>query len=102
MKRAMTLLGTLAAAGSIAVAVPALAHAAEGRLIINGTVYDNPQGCYDSNRWPLSVANMTAQPVVIYSGTGCSGEELRVLFPHEHTVSEFGQSVSVPDPDDGD
>jgi hypothetical protein len=102
MKRAVTLLGTLAAAGTIAVAVPGLAQAAQGWLGINGVVYNNPQGCYESGRWPLSVDNHTDQPVVIYSGPGCSGEPLRDVFPSEHVVSEFGRSVLVPDPNDGD
>ncbi|MFC4033892.1 hypothetical protein ACFO3J_20755 [Streptomyces polygonati] len=101
MKRAMRMLGTLAAAASIAVAVPGLSHAADGWLRINGKVYEQPRGCYDSDLWPLSVDNHTDQPVVVYSGSGCSGDQLTVVFPGQHVVSEFGQSVDVPDPNDG-
>ncbi|MDI5966950.1 hypothetical protein [Streptantibioticus silvisoli] len=98
MKRAMKMLGALAAAATVAVAVPQSALAAGGVLVVNGTVYENPQGCYESELWPLRVENRTDQPVIIFSGPGCSGEELRVVFPGQHAVAEFGQSVSVPDP----
>ncbi|WP_329371394.1 hypothetical protein OG896_33610 [Streptomyces sp. NBC_00669] len=100
MKRAMKTLGTLAAAASIAMAVPAFAQAAAGTLIVDGRAYQNPQGCYDSNRWPLTVDNQTDQPVVVYSGPHCSGDLLRIVGPGERAVSEFGQSVLVPDSND--
>ncbi|WP_328461768.1 hypothetical protein [Streptomyces sp. NBC_00448] len=100
MKRAMKMLGTLAAAASIAVAVPAFAHAAGGSLIINGRAYQDPKGCYNSDQWPLRVDNKTDQPVVIFSGPDCSGDQLRVLFPGQYAIDEFGQSVSVPDSND--
>jgi len=47
---------------SLALAGPGFANAAEGRLVVNGTIHDNPQGRYDSDQWPLGVDNPTDQP----------------------------------------
>jgi hypothetical protein len=95
MRRAATVLGSLAAAGVLALSLSGSAWAASGTLIINGRAYNNPSGCYNSDRWPLSVANHTDAPAVISEGQGCSGEQLDTVFPGDSTVSEFGGSVYI-------
>ncbi|MYS19274.1 hypothetical protein GA0115240_107011 [Streptomyces sp. DvalAA-14] len=81
-------------------AAPRFAHAAGGWLGINGVVHTNPEGCYDSALWPLSVDNHTDAPVIICSGCTCSGDELQTVEPGDHAVSEFGSSVLVLDSND--
>ncbi|MFF0445124.1 hypothetical protein ACFYT4_01670 [Streptomyces sp. NPDC004609] len=95
MRRIATLLGTLAAATMLAVAVPQSALAAHGDLIINGKVHHDPSGCYSSDRWPLSVENHTDQPALVFDGPDCSGGIVGVVPPGGSTVSEFGGSVLI-------
>ncbi|MFD9909592.1 hypothetical protein [Streptomyces sp. NPDC059063] len=95
MRRIALTAGSLMAAAMLALAVPGSAVAADGVLVINGMAYEDPSGCYDSHRWPLSVGNYTNQVVFILSEPGCSGEVLELVNPDEQTVSELGASVYV-------
>ncbi|EPH42934.1 hypothetical protein STRAU_4018 [Streptomyces aurantiacus JA 4570] len=81
------------AAGMLAFAVPGSAVAADGVLIVNGTAYEEPSGCYDSDRWPLSVSNYTDEVALVFSSPGCSGQVIELVNPGDETVSEFGASV---------
>ncbi|MEV0375590.1 hypothetical protein AB0I10_38590 [Streptomyces sp. NPDC050636] len=94
MRRIATALGTLAAAATLALA-PGSAYAADGVLIVNDTAYEEPSGCYDSDRWPLSVSNHTDGIALVFSEPGCGGEVTEAVYPEESAVSEFGNSVYI-------
>ncbi|MEU6999323.1 hypothetical protein [Nonomuraea sp. NPDC046570] len=95
MRRITTTLGTLAAAGMLALAIPGSASAATGQLIINGQLYINPSGCYESGRWPLHVINRTNGPVVVLNAPNCNGNVEAIVHPGQSTVSEHGASVYI-------
>ncbi|GGS05634.1 hypothetical protein GCM10010252_50450 [Streptomyces aureoverticillatus] len=95
MRRFALTVGSLVAAGMLAFAVPGSAVAADGVLVVNDTAYEEPSGCYDSDRWPLSVSNHTDSVAYVFSEPGCSGEVTEVVYPGDSTVSEFGNSVHI-------
>ncbi|WP_274555967.1 hypothetical protein [Streptomyces spiramyceticus] len=95
MRRIATALGTIAAAATLALTVPCSAYAADGVLVVNDTAYEQPSGCYDSDRWPLSVSNHTDAVAFVFSGPGCSGEVIELVNPGDSAVSEFGASVYI-------
>jgi hypothetical protein len=86
---------SLMAAGMLTLAVPGSAVAAEGVLIVNGTAYEEPSGCYESDRWPLSAHNHTDSVAFVFSQPGCSGQVIELINPGDSTVSEFGNSVHI-------
>ncbi|WP_281689222.1 hypothetical protein [Pseudonocardia thermophila] len=96
MRRIITIIGSLAAAGLLALVVPGSAHAADGVLIINGVAYAQPSGCYHSHRWPLVVDNRADEYATIYAGPFCEGEQLAYVHPGERAVSPLGSSVYIP------
>ncbi|WP_037911628.1 hypothetical protein [Actinacidiphila yeochonensis] len=95
MRRVATVLGGLAMAGSLALSLSGSAWAAQGTLVVNGTTYQDPSGCYNAQVWPLSVTNNTDQLVTVYAGLNCTGGVLALLAPGSSEVDEFGASVSV-------
>lgn len=97
MKRRMAkTLGAFAAAAALALAVPNSAYAAEGVLIINGSAYVNPSGCYPVDWFPSSVTNHTDAVAVILTGPDCTGEVDAAVFPGETQYTELGNSVFIP------
>ncbi|MEV7782628.1 hypothetical protein [Kitasatospora sp. NPDC088351] len=95
MRRLATVCATLAAAGAMALAVPAAALAASGNLYVSGHRYQNPSGCYDSERWPLSVTNDTNEVAYVYEHADCRGRVLGIVRPGEERTFEFGASVYI-------
>ncbi|MCX4870627.1 MULTISPECIES: hypothetical protein [unclassified Streptomyces] len=96
MRRVATMLGTLAAAGMMAIALPGSASAAQGELIFGGgQVVENPSGCIDARIWPLVLHNRTNEYAMVYSGPNCTGDVLAVVPPGGRTVQEFGASVFI-------
>ncbi|MFF8956248.1 hypothetical protein [Streptomyces sp. NPDC014894] len=96
MRRIALALGALAAATTLAVTVPQTAFAANGGLLVNGTVHQNPSGCYPSDRRPLQVNNRTDEIALVFESRDCSGRIIQVVAQGEPTVSEFGRSVYIP------
>ncbi|MEW2577791.1 hypothetical protein [Streptomyces syringium] len=95
MRRFTLSLGSLVAAVALAFAVPGSAVAADGVLVVNGTAYEEPSGCYESDRWPLSVSNHTDEVAYVFSEAGCSGQVLELVNPGDSLISEFGNSVYI-------
>ncbi|MGA4841353.1 hypothetical protein [Streptomyces sp. G45] len=95
MRRFALTVGSLVAAGTLAFAVPGSAVAANGVLVVNDTAYEDPSGCYDSDRWPLRVGNYTDEVALVFTGPDCTGELIELVAPGEETISEFGASVYV-------
>lgn len=96
LKRILHAAGVMAAAATLCLTTATSAGATTGALVLNGERITNPHGCYNSDRWPLSVGNETNEAVTIYNGSDCSGSVEIVLAPGSTAVSEFGQSVYVP------
>ncbi|MER6912486.1 hypothetical protein ABT354_12525 [Streptomyces sp. NPDC000594] len=96
MRRLASTLAALVVAGTLAVTLPASAFAATGELTINRQHYDNPSGCYTSDRWPLSVRNGTDESALIFDDDKCEGQVAAVLPPGQRGVFEFGRSVYLP------
>ncbi|MFF7455399.1 hypothetical protein [Kitasatospora sp. NPDC008115] len=96
MRRLATVLGTLAAAGTMALALPGTASAANGELLISpNVVIDNPSGCYNAPIFPLIVRNNTDEYALVYNGPNCTGHVIAVVPPGGQTTQEFGSSVFV-------
>ncbi|WP_188296962.1 hypothetical protein [Streptomyces sp. CBMA156] len=75
MRRRFAAAGMLAAAGVLALAVPA--QAATGTLVVNGVVKQNPaRGCYPTLS-PVIVENLTDVAVDVYSAPNCQGTVTR-------------------------
>ncbi|NLU74189.1 hypothetical protein HCC61_16125 [Streptomyces sp. HNM0575] len=96
MRRIATSLGTIAAAGMIALAAPCSAQAADGTLIINGIPYDEPSGCNDVSAYPgaFAVHNGTDETAFVYSGPACTGPLSRVV-PAGSASGAYGRSVYI-------
>ncbi|MEV8312606.1 hypothetical protein AB0Q95_00410 [Streptomyces sp. NPDC059900] len=96
MRRRMAAgLGVLAAAATLAIAVPGSAYAAEGVLIVNGQDYADPSGCYPVEWFPASVANHTDAIAEVHSGPDCSGPVEWLVYPGETYHTETAQSVFI-------
>jgi hypothetical protein len=94
-RRIAVALGALAAAVTLAVAVPGSAYAAEGVLIVNVTAYENPSGCYGVDWFPTSVTNHTDAIAEVHSGPDCSGPVEWLVYPGETYNTETAQSVFI-------
>ncbi|MGK5529081.1 hypothetical protein [Streptomyces sp. URMC 129] len=95
---------TVLAAGTLALAaVPGPAHAANGRLVINGTEHLSPSGCYtDTGSSPMRVLNDMDHPAVIHESVNCAGAVDMVIQPGEYRVTDQGKSVFVEVPEEED
>ncbi|GGZ21909.1 hypothetical protein GCM10010387_13800 [Streptomyces inusitatus] len=97
MRRIASLLGSLAAAVALTVTVPhSAAFAANGAIMLNGTVHQQPSGCYPSDRRPFQVNNRTDEIALVFASRDCSGPVLQVVAQGEPTVSEQGRSLYIP------
>ncbi|MFJ7905945.1 hypothetical protein [Kitasatospora sp. NPDC096204] len=77
MRRRIAAVGMLAAAGVLALAVPA--QAATGVLVVNGVAHQNPaRGCYPTVS-PVVVQNLTDSTVDVYSAANCQGALTREI-----------------------
>lgn len=95
MRRMATTLGALAAAATLALAVPNSAYAAEGVLIINGVEHFDPSGCYPLDH-PSVVTNYTNEVAVVFAfSPDCTGPDDGPLFPGQTRYTTFG-SVFIP------
>jgi len=91
VKRTLAALALTSATTLTLGAVPA--QAAKGVLVINGTEFHNPVGCFDTDRWPLVVDNRTDGPGYVFSDPGCTGNFVMVVEEGRRETSEIGQSV---------
>lgn len=96
MRRIATSLGTLAAAGMIALAAPCSAQAATGVLLVNGVPYEDPSGCHDVStlQRPLVVDNGTDETAVVYSGPRCTGSARSVVLADDASTA-YGSSIYI-------
>ncbi|WP_405577687.1 hypothetical protein [Streptomyces sp. NBC_01092] len=94
-RRMAVALGALAAAATLAVAVPGSAYAAEGVLVINGASYEDPSGCYAVDWYPTSVGNHTDAIAEVHSGPDCTGQVEWLVYPGETYHTETAQSVFI-------
>ncbi|MEV5510441.1 hypothetical protein [Streptomyces orinoci] len=94
MRRFATALGALAAAGTLALALPGSAYAATGNLVINGVGHQNPSGCYSTGTLATLIVNQTDATVYVFSDLNCSGDVQQIIQPGISTLA-FGSSVLV-------
>lgn len=93
--RAPHVLGVLAAAAAVAVAMPSSAYANQGKMTVNGIVIQDPNGCYSFHDSPLYIHNQSNGPLYVYDAPGCGGHQISIVFPDHYQESETGQSVFV-------
>ncbi|MFF4183737.1 hypothetical protein ACFYZ9_11155 [Streptomyces sp. NPDC001691] len=92
MRRRIAALGTLVAAGVLALAVPA--QAATGFLVVNGVLHENPgRGCYATSS-PVSVQNHTNSVVLVHAAANCQGPVTAEVDPGQ-SATTFGASYFV-------
>lgn len=96
MRRVATVLGSVAAAGALALGLAGSATAATGTLTINDKTYNDPGGCYPSDSWPMRIINRTNEVVFIFEGSNCTGGPLQAVTPGSGAISDFGGSVYIP------
>jgi hypothetical protein len=73
------------------------AHAAQGSLVVNGTVHRDPSGCMQigGGSAPQSIENHTDATITVYYLTGRKGEASTVL-PSGESRTFSGSSIQVP------
>ncbi|MEU5432039.1 hypothetical protein AB0G73_01530 [Streptomyces sp. NPDC020719] len=92
MRRRIAGVGMLAAAGVLALAVPA--QAATGFLVVNGVPHQNPQrGCYATSS-PVSLQNYTNSIVLVHAAGNCQGPVTAEVDPGQ-SATTFGASYFV-------
>lgn len=95
MRRRFVGAGLLAAAGVLALAVPA--QAATGALVVNGQAQENPRrGCYATPSPRVFVENFTDSPVLVHAAANCQGPVTAEVDPGQ-TVQTSGASYFVLD-----
>ncbi|MFD0338976.1 hypothetical protein ACFVH0_09800 [Streptomyces sp. NPDC127117] len=73
MRRTLITVGSLAAAGMLALGLSQSAYAAEGVLIVNGQAFENPAaGCYATDEADAQVDNQTNTDLEVYADSECS------------------------------
>ncbi|MET7770330.1 hypothetical protein [Nocardia sp. NPDC005366] len=89
-----------AALGALTVAVSIItapsAFAAQGSVVMDGSVYRDPVGCLEANagRPQLAVENHTDTTVTVYSWPACRGEVTVVLTPSQ-SATTTGASLHI-------
>ncbi|MFJ5921847.1 hypothetical protein ACIQF6_04460 [Kitasatospora sp. NPDC092948] len=92
MRRRLTGVGLLAAAGVLALAVPA--QAATGVLVVNGVAHENPpRGCYSTTS-PVTIENFTDSQVLVHAAANCQGPVTAEVAPGR-SAHTFGASYFV-------
>ncbi len=73
-----------------------VAHAAQGSLVVNGTVYREPSGCLQvgGGGAPLAIENHTDAAVTVFYTAGCRGEAGAML-PSGASRTLSGSSVRI-------
>ncbi|MGW4437996.1 hypothetical protein ACWELO_19905 [Streptomyces sp. NPDC004596] len=87
MRRTVSTLAALTAAGVLALAVPGPAVAANGFLEIDGVRHDEPRGCFEVTHLS-TVFNFTDTPALVHNVPGCAGGPVQVVPP--------GLAVQIP------
>ncbi|MEO3974920.1 hypothetical protein [Streptomyces sp. CAU 1734] len=93
-RRVLPLLGALASAFLLSAAVPA--SAAEGYLIVNGSVVQDPAGCLRAGDAPavLRITNATTATAVVFATGDCTDRETAFLVPGTSGIF-WGASVLI-------
>ncbi|MGX4734157.1 hypothetical protein [Kitasatospora sp. CB02891] len=92
MRRRLTGIGLLAAAGVLALSTPA--QAATGLLVVNGVAHHNPpRGCYSTTS-PVTVENFTDSAVLVHAAANCQGPVTAEVDPGK-SAKTFGVSYFV-------
>ncbi len=88
-------LGVLSVAAAVA-GGPAAAYAAQGSLVVNGSVYREPSGCLQigGGAAPLAIENHTDATVAVFYMAACKGEAGAVL-PSGASRTFSGSSILV-------
>lgn len=95
-RRAVRVLGTCAAALTLALAAPGAAQAADGALVIDGALHLAPSGCYPLGDFvPSSVGNFTDEPAFVWSGPFCDGQVTGVVLPGQAVQPAPGMSLYI-------
>ncbi|MFF7205315.1 hypothetical protein [Streptomyces sp. NPDC008141] len=94
-RRTATVLGALATAATLTLAVPNSAYAAQGTPIINRVAYENPSGCYPVTWFPSSITNRTDATATVWTGFDCRGTIDAIVYPGRTHYTEMAHSVSI-------
>ena len=94
MRRVTTLLGALAAAGTMALLPSTQAFAATGTLNLGSRTFVDPSGCFNFE-FSSYVGNGTDTAVLVFRGRDCTGPATGVVAPGQARIID-GDSVYVP------
>ena len=88
-------LGALAVAGILAVTHPGAAYAVDGNLYLGKKRIEDPSDyrCYPYNQGP--VRNSTDGYLAFYSGYGCSGRRVILMYPDSALLRAQARSIRI-------
>ncbi|WLQ42609.1 hypothetical protein P8A22_23290 [Streptomyces laculatispora] len=96
MRRALISLGSLAAAGMLALAMPQSAFAANGTLVVNGVAYENPgPGCYPAGDDGAQIDNRTDTDVEVFADPACEDGPVTVISAYDSGSVAPGGSIKI-------
>lgn len=96
MRRLTKALGVCAAAAAMMLTIPGSAYAANGILIIDGAVHQNPSGCLPLGDFVQPVViNGTDAVVEVWSGPDCTGQVDWLIYPGQTYRPNGSRSVFV-------
>lgn len=95
MRRIGMMLGGVAAAGLLAVAVAQPASAAQGFLWINESPVEDPSGCYPMSGTAAEVENDTDSLALVFDNSHCEGDPKSVIEPGQDDDLAPWQSIEI-------
>lgn len=95
-RRVARVLGTCAAALTLALAAPGTAQAADGVLFIDRAAVHDPSGCYPLGDFaPSEVVNFTNETAFVWSGLHCDGQVTGFILPGQLAHPAPGWSLFI-------
>ncbi|UGY92882.1 hypothetical protein [Streptomyces gobiensis] len=97
-RRLFSVLGAIAAAVLLTVAVPTSAYAADGKILVDGQEYENPSGCYNVGL-PAphhGYINDTDRGLSVFLLPDCEGTVLTGVVPPGQREELLGASFRIP------
>lgn len=94
MRRITSVLGTVAAAATLALSLGTSAQAANGRIYTDDQWYEDPSGCYPASE-DGAILNFTDERAFVFAEPDCQGHLVTILEAGRHAHVRDAASVSI-------